>query len=120
MQAAALVRHAARNENFVLVAGKPHHGLGAPRARPPERSGAWGPRERRRRGVRGAKPLGSGQTPRSHRMLPRFLAPDLSPDADEVALSAEEAHHLARVLRLKVGDAIVVFDGRGHEATAIV
>jgi kynureninase len=31
----------------------------APRARPPERSGVWGPRDRRRRGVRGAKPLGS-------------------------------------------------------------
>src|SRR3954468_15455146 len=28
---------------------------GAPRARPPERSGAWGPRERRRGGAAGAK-----------------------------------------------------------------
>jgi len=33
--------------------------LSAPRARPPERSGALGPRERRRGGSRGAKPPGS-------------------------------------------------------------
>jgi hypothetical protein len=34
-------------------------GLGAPQARPPERSGATGPRERRRGGSAGAKPPGS-------------------------------------------------------------
>src|SRR5881394_4568380 len=47
-----LARYAARSENFVLVAGEPHNGLGAPQARPPERSGdrraprakAWGVR----------------------------------------------------------------------------
>src|SRR5436309_987092 len=33
-----------------------HHGVGAPQARPPERSGATGPRERRRGGSAGAKP----------------------------------------------------------------
>ena len=33
-------------------------------------------------------------------------------------LSAEEAHHAAHVLRLKPGDTINVFDGRGHEAQA--
>jgi hypothetical protein len=38
---------------------QPHNGLGAPEARPPERSGAWGPRERRRWGVR------RGEAPRS-------------------------------------------------------
>ncbi len=42
---------------------EPHNGLGAPQARPPERSGATGPRERRRGGSAGAKPPGSGQTP---------------------------------------------------------
>jgi uncharacterized SAM-binding protein YcdF (DUF218 family) len=31
---------------------EPHNGPGAPKARPPERSGAWGPRERWRWGVR--------------------------------------------------------------------
>jgi 16S rRNA (uracil1498-N3)-methyltransferase len=36
-----------------------------------------------------------------------------------VALGADAAHH-ARVLRLAVDDALVVFDGAGHEATARV
>ena len=35
-------------------------------------------------------------------------------------LPDEEAQHLARVLRLKAGDEIAVFDGRGHEALARV
>lgn len=48
-------------------------------------------------------------------MLPRFLAPDLEPGRSEVLLPAEEAHHLARVMRLGIGDDIVVFDGRGLE-----
>jgi 16S rRNA (uracil1498-N3)-methyltransferase len=40
-----------------------------------------------------------------------FLA---APPADgRAALEGDEARHLARVLRAKVGDAIVVFDGRG-------
>ena len=33
----------------------PHDGLGAPQARPAERSGIAGPRERRRKGVRGGE-----------------------------------------------------------------
>ena len=45
-----LVRYAARNENFVPVAGEPHNGLGAPRGAPagaergtgPPRATAWG------------------------------------------------------------------------------
>ena len=41
---------------------EPHNGLGAPQARPPERSGATGPRERRRGGSAGAKPPGSDLT----------------------------------------------------------
>ena len=35
-------------------------------------------------------------------------------------LSTEEAHHALHVLRLKVGDTLNVFDGRGHEAQARV
>lgn len=30
-------------------------------------------------------------------------------------LSADESHHLARVLRASVGDEVLAFDGRGHE-----
>lgn len=51
-------------------------------------------------------------------MLPRFLAADLDPVAGVASLSAEEAHHLTNVLRLRFGDEISVFDGDGHEYRA--
>src|ERR671914_1168368 len=53
-------------------------------------------------------------------MLPRFLVPDLDSRRPDAALPRDEAHHLTRVLRLKVGDDIAVFDGRGHEFHARV
>jgi 16S rRNA (uracil1498-N3)-methyltransferase len=53
------------------------------------------------------------------RSVHRFYAPDLALD-QEVPLSPDEAHHLARVLRLKPGDSVALFDGRGHEALARV
>ncbi|MGH9369994.1 MAG: RsmE family RNA methyltransferase, partial [Vicinamibacterales bacterium] len=53
-------------------------------------------------------------------MLPRFLVPDLDPNRPSAVLPAEEAHHLARVLRLKAGDDVCVFDGRGREFLARV
>jgi len=37
-----------------------------------------------------------------------------------VDLPADEAQHLSRVLRLKAGDAIAIFDGKGREAIARV
>jgi 16S rRNA (uracil1498-N3)-methyltransferase len=43
----------------------------------------------------------------------RFYAPDAHSPGDIVSLPAEEAEHLTRVLRLKRGDPIVVFNGRG-------
>jgi len=36
-------------------------------------------------------------------------------DPPEVTLPAEEAHHVAQVLRLEPGDPLVIFDGAGHE-----
>jgi 16S rRNA (uracil1498-N3)-methyltransferase len=42
----------------------------------------------------------------------RFFLPNLQ----HPVLGAEEAHHALNVLRLKVGDILNVFDGRGHEA----
>lgn len=53
-------------------------------------------------------------------MLPRFFVPDLDPGAREARLSADEARHLTRVMRLGVGDEVAVFDGRGHELRARV
>jgi 16S rRNA (uracil1498-N3)-methyltransferase len=49
---------------------------------------------------------------------PRFLAPDLEPSSAEIELSPDESHHLARVLRLRVDDEAIVFDGRGRAVRA--
>ena len=51
---------------------------------------------------------------------PRFYAPDVHATGDLVALPSEEAEHLTRVLRLKRGDPVVVFDGRGQAFDATV
>jgi 16S rRNA (uracil1498-N3)-methyltransferase len=45
--------------------------------------------------------------------LPRFYAPEI--DGELVELPADEAHHLTHVLRLRDGDEIGIFDGRGSE-----
>ena len=50
----------------------------------------------------------------------RFYTPEASVTGRTVTLSATEAHHLTSVLRLRNGDMIRVFDGRGHEFTARV
>jgi 16S rRNA (uracil1498-N3)-methyltransferase len=50
----------------------------------------------------------------------RFFAPELTPTALEVVLPAGESTHLARVLRLREGDPIEVFDGRGTLRLGIV
>ena len=48
-------------------------------------------------------------------MLPRFLVPAFDPERAFVELPPEEGHHLSRVLRLRAGDDVAVFDGRGRE-----
>lgn len=50
--------------------------------------------------------------------IPRFLSADVT--SDIVQLTGDEAHHLARVRRVKAGEAVVLFDGEGHEADAVV
>jgi 16S rRNA (uracil1498-N3)-methyltransferase len=50
----------------------------------------------------------------------RFYVPDLNPGDPLVALPDEEAHHLAKVLRLGAGAEVRVFDGRGGEWRAEV
>lgn len=50
-------------------------------------------------------------------MHARFFVPDITPGRP-VALPLEEAEHVTRVLRLRAGDTIAVFDGRGHEYLA--
>ncbi len=53
-------------------------------------------------------------------MLPRFHVPALAKGSAIVTLPAAEGQHLSRVLRLRAGDAVRVFDGRGHEFMARV
>jgi 16S rRNA (uracil1498-N3)-methyltransferase len=50
----------------------------------------------------------------------RFFAPTLDAGDETVVLSRAEGEHLTRVLRLGIGDAVSVFDGRGHEFLATV
>ena len=51
-------------------------------------------------------------------MNPRFFCPDgLLPDSD-MPLPLSVAHHAERVLRLAVGDPVVLFDGLGGECEA--
>ncbi|OGW90562.1 MAG: hypothetical protein A3D28_04320 [Omnitrophica bacterium RIFCSPHIGHO2_02_FULL_63_14] len=49
----------------------------------------------------------------------RFYAPDLA-GKDTIELSPEESRHASSVLRLKEGDVIGLFDGKGVSATGIV
>jgi 16S rRNA (uracil1498-N3)-methyltransferase len=45
---------------------------------------------------------------------PRFFVPEASADGP-VLISGDEAQHLTRVLRLRAGDSVRIFDGRGRE-----
>ncbi len=61
-------------------------------------------------GVRGSIAPASGH---NDAVRARFYAPDAHSSGDVVSLPDEESEHLTRVLRLKRGDRIVVFNGRG-------
>lgn len=52
--------------------------------------------------------------------LSRFLVPDLDAARGAATLPPDEAQHLTRVLRIREGDEVLVFDGRGHEFLARV
>ncbi|THF62365.1 16S rRNA (uracil(1498)-N(3))-methyltransferase [Pseudothauera nasutitermitis] len=51
-------------------------------------------------------------------MISRFFFPEELPAAGEVALPEALAHHAVRVLRLRDGEPLVLFDGRGGETSA--
>ena len=53
-------------------------------------------------------------------MVPRLFVPLLEPRARLVELPDDEAGHLRRVLRVKAGAAVRLFDGRGREVAARV
>src|SRR5215212_7065913 len=48
-------------------------------------------------------------------MPPRFFVPDLNHQAGTIRLPPAEAHHLQKVLRLRTGEIVNVFDGKGVE-----
>jgi 16S rRNA U1498 N3-methylase RsmE len=50
---------------------------------------------------------------------PRFYISPLNWNLDRLALEGDEAQHCLDVLRMGVGERVVVFDGRGREATLI-
>ena len=52
--------------------------------------------------------------------LPRFFLEPKAWASSTPSLSADEAHHCAEVLRMRVGDAVVVFDGAGRAARAVL
>ena len=51
-------------------------------------------------------------------MLPRAFVPDLDPASGHARLSADESAHLTRVLRLRAGARVLVFDGQGTQYLA--
>ena len=50
----------------------------------------------------------------------RFYVPQISGTHQDLRLPDDEAAHLTRVLRLRAGATVRLFDGRGHEFTARV
>lgn len=52
-------------------------------------------------------------------MTPRFHAPEAAPGA-RLQLADHTAHHAREVLRLRAGDAVRLFDGRGQEYEAVL
>jgi 16S rRNA (uracil1498-N3)-methyltransferase len=67
---------------------------------------------------RGAGSVGAGPL-REAAMSERFFL-DAPPQAGRAVLTGDEARHLARVLRARVGDSVRVFDGSGPEWPARV
>lgn len=52
--------------------------------------------------------------------LPRLYLPGDIPAHGVCVVPAEQSHHLAHVLRLAAGDAVIAFDGRGQEYPATI
>ncbi|TWU40359.1 Ribosomal RNA small subunit methyltransferase E [Novipirellula aureliae] len=53
-------------------------------------------------------------------MTRRYYCPNLPPLGGEIKLDDSESQHATRVMRVKVGESITLFDGRGHEAEATI
>lgn len=62
----------------------------------------------------------SGRWVRHNPSMIRCFAPDVEAEGGVVTLRDDEAQHVARVLRLRAGDVLRVFDGRGREFDAVI
>ena len=58
--------------------------------------------------------------PHNRVVVPRFFAPGVDQPGDITDLPRDEAQHLTRVLRLKAGAPVRIFNGRGKEFDALV
>ena len=52
--------------------------------------------------------------------MPRFYSPPPLPFSGTFDLPPDAAHHASRVLRLRVGDAVEIFDGIGNECRGLI
>jgi 16S rRNA (uracil1498-N3)-methyltransferase len=52
--------------------------------------------------------------------MPRFYCPPPMPFSGSFDLPPDAAHHASRVLRLRVGDAVEIFDGIGNECHGVI
>jgi len=52
--------------------------------------------------------------------MPRFYCPPPIPRSGSLELPPEAAHHAARVLRLREGDNVEIFDGSGNECRGVI
>lgn len=66
----------------------------------------------------GGAPLRCERCPYTSTMVSRFFSPEPLPQGGEFALPEALVHHATRVLRLRDGDPIVLFDGLGDEVEA--
>lgn len=53
-------------------------------------------------------------------MIPRCFVTPEAWGSDTISLSRDDSHHLSDVLRLPIGASVVVCDGRGGEAVAVI
>ena len=52
--------------------------------------------------------------------MSRFFIPPASVDGKKISISGKEAHHILDVMRLKVSDKVVTFDGTGKEYSGVI
>jgi len=53
-------------------------------------------------------------------MTRRYYLPNLTTMSGVIELPPDEAAHAVRVMRVNLGDSIELFDGQGHQATAVI